>query len=144
MRFDGHTHFVTIGLSIGEADCPIPTCGKNWIKTLQPIVLDHWPVAQRIEHDGLTTIGNWRGYGSVEHHGVFYGQKAHSLRRFVELPMRTSEKFMPALAMFPPSDCCCYFNSTSLLGARVAACRSPGKSTIQSATTASAPTPPKT
>jgi len=99
MRFDSHTHFVSIGLAIGESDCPIPTCGKSWIKTLQPIVLDHWPVAERIEHDGLTTIGNWRGYGSVENDGVFYGQKAHSLRRFIELPTRTSEQFMPALAI---------------------------------------------
>jgi hypothetical protein len=99
MRFDSHTHFVTIGLAIGESDCPIPTCGKSWIKTLQPIVLDHWPVAERIEHDGLTTIGNWRGYGSVEAGGIFYGQKAHSLRRFIELPTRTSEKLMPALAI---------------------------------------------
>ena len=26
----------------------------------------------------LTTVGNWRGYGSVEQDGVHYGQKAHS------------------------------------------------------------------
>src|SRR4029079_16326869 len=47
MHFEEHTHFVTIGLLIGEPDCPIPTCGRNWIKTLQPVVLDHWPVAQQ-------------------------------------------------------------------------------------------------
>jgi hypothetical protein len=101
MRFEGHTHFVTIGLAIGESGCPVPTCGRSWIKTLQPIVLEHWPVAQQIEYDGLTTVGNWRGYGSVEHDGVHYGQKAHSLRKFVELPARTSERFMPALAIHP-------------------------------------------
>src|SRR5439155_14934293 len=58
MRFEGHTHFVTVGLAIGESDCPIPICGRTWIKTLQPIVLEHWPVADRIQYDGLTTIGN--------------------------------------------------------------------------------------
>jgi len=101
MRFEGHTHFVSIGSAIGESDCPVPTCGKCWIKTLQPIVLERWPVAGQIEWDGLTTIGNWRGYGSLEHDGVFYGQKAHSLRRFIELPMRTPQPFMLALAIHP-------------------------------------------
>ena len=30
--------------------------------------------------DAFTTVANWRGYGSIEHDGVRYGQKAHSLR----------------------------------------------------------------
>src|SRR5436190_7236845 len=97
MRFDGHTHFVTIGHAIGQPDCPVPTCGQAWITTPQPIVLAHWPVAKRITYDGLTTVGNWRGYGSVEHQGVFYGQKVHSLRQYVTLPRLTAERFLPAL-----------------------------------------------
>ncbi len=101
MRFTGHTHFVTIGQAIGESGCPVPTCGVPWIKTLQPIVLKHWPVAERIAYDGLTTIANWRGYGSVEHEGVHYGQKVHSLRKFFDLPSRTPEKILLALAIHP-------------------------------------------
>jgi len=101
MRFAGHSHFVTIGTAIGQPDCTVPACGLDWMTTMQPIVLDYWPVAQRITYDALTTIGNWRGYGSIEQDGVFYGQKAHSLREFMDLPTRTSEKFMPALAIHP-------------------------------------------
>ena len=101
MRFAGHTHFVTIGLAIGRADCPVPDCGLAWIKTLQPVVLDHWPAADRIQHAALTTVGNWRGYGSIEHAGAFYGQKAHSLRPLIDLPTRTDEKFLLALAIHP-------------------------------------------
>jgi hypothetical protein len=101
MRFAGHTHFVTIGLAIGRPDCPVPTCGLPWITTLQPIVLEHWPVAKRIRYDGLTTVGNWRGYGSVEHEGVFYGQKVHSLRQYMALPRLTTERFLPALSIHP-------------------------------------------
>ncbi|HEX6186671.1 MAG TPA: hypothetical protein VFZ40_01215, partial [Pyrinomonadaceae bacterium] len=48
-----------------------------------------------------TAIGNWRGYGSIEHGGVFYGQKAHSLRQFFELPRLTQEKFMLAFSIHP-------------------------------------------
>jgi hypothetical protein len=99
--FAGHTHWVTIGLDIGQPNCRVPTCGLSWIPTLQPIVLAHWPVADHIAYDALTTIGNWRGYGSIEHQGVFYGQKAHSLRQFITLPTRTNEKFLLALAIHP-------------------------------------------
>lgn len=101
MRFSGHSHFVTIGQAIGSPDCAVPTCGLEWIGTLQPLVLKHWPISQTIDHDALTTIGNWRGYGSIEHQGVFYGQKAHALRQFIELPMHTDEKFLLAMAIHP-------------------------------------------
>jgi hypothetical protein len=100
-RFAGHTHHVTIGLGIGEDWSPVPTCGIDWEKTLQPVVLSEWPVADGIRDDALTTVGNWRGYGSFEHEGVFYGQKAHSLRELIGLPTRTDEQFLLALAIHP-------------------------------------------
>ncbi|MCE9610784.1 MAG: hypothetical protein K8R23_11375 [Chthoniobacter sp.] len=101
MRFAAHTHFVTVGLSIGSAECPVPTCGLPWITTLQPVVLAEWPVAGEITRSAFTTIGNWRGYGSVEFQGEHYGQKAHSLRQFLSLPNLCSETFTPALAIHP-------------------------------------------
>ncbi len=101
MRFGGHTHFVTIGQYIGEPACSIPSCGCRWLKTVQPVVLEHWPVADDIVHNALTTIGNWRGYGSIEHQGRHYGQKAHSLRKFIELPKLTDERFSLALSIHP-------------------------------------------
>jgi hypothetical protein len=101
LRFAGHHRFVTIGQAIGQPDCPVPTCDLSWITTPQPVVLSHWPVAGPIVHDGLTTVGNWRGYGSIEHQGVFYGQKAHSLRPLMNLPSGTREKFSLAMAIHP-------------------------------------------
>jgi hypothetical protein len=58
-------------------------------------------VAERITYDALTTIGNWRGYGSIEYKNVFYGQKAHALRKFIALPTLTEENFILALAIDP-------------------------------------------
>ena len=95
----GHTHFVTVGQAIGTSGCAVPTCGVEWIGTLQPVVLERWPVAGELEHDALTTVGNWRGYGSIEHDGVFYGQKAHSLRELYALPELSGERFVLALAI---------------------------------------------
>ena len=99
--FPGHTHFVTVGRAIGEPDCAVPTCGLRWIATVPPVVMDRWPRAERISRDALTTVANWRGYGSVEYQGVFFGQKAHSLRRFFELPKVTDEPLALALAIHP-------------------------------------------
>jgi hypothetical protein len=101
MHFAGHTHFVTVGLALGQPGCSAPTCGMTWITTLQPVVLERWPVATRIVHDALTTVGNWRGYGSVQRDGVLYGQKAHSIRQFMSLPTRTRQKIALALAIHP-------------------------------------------
>ena len=101
VRFAGHTHFVTVGQAIGDPNCLVPTCGLNWIKTWQPVVLDQWPAANHLTYDALTTVANWRGYGSIEHNGGHYGQKAHSLRQFLNLPALTDEKFLLALAIHP-------------------------------------------
>jgi hypothetical protein len=101
MRFGGHTHFVTIGLAIGQSNCSVPTCGLRWITTRQPVVLSSWPLAEGITHDALTTVGHWRSYGSIAHQGTFYGQKAHSLRRLITLPTLTHERFTLALAIHP-------------------------------------------
>lgn len=101
MHFDGHTHFATVGLNIGHPDCPVPTGDRTWLTTRQPIVLSHWPVAHDITCDALTTVANWRGYGSVEHNGVLYGQKAHSIRAFFELPGKVADPVAIALAIHP-------------------------------------------
>ena len=101
MRFAGHTHFVTVGLEIGRPGCDVPTCGVTWVPTLQPVVMSHWPPAPRVTLDAWTTVGNWRGYGSITHNGVRYGQKAHSMRALFDLPTRTAETFAPAFAIDP-------------------------------------------
>jgi hypothetical protein len=97
----GHTAFVTVGQAIGRPECPVPTCGRTWLRTLPPVVLRCWPPGRRLNHDGLTTVANWRGYGSIHHQGVLYGQKAHSLRGLMSLPTRTAERFLLALAIHP-------------------------------------------
>jgi aminoglycoside/choline kinase family phosphotransferase len=90
--FEGHTHYASVGLRL-------PKTGHEWIHTLPPVVLERWPVAAQVELDAWTTVGNWRSYGTLEHEGVRYGQKAHSLRQLIDLPQLTSERFALALAI---------------------------------------------
>jgi hypothetical protein len=99
MRFGGHTHFVTVGQAIGTPHSEIPTCGLEWIPTVPPVVLEHWPPVEGRGSGHFTTIGNWRGYGSIERDGVQYGQKVHSMRKVMTLPRLTGADFELALAI---------------------------------------------
>ena len=99
--FDGHTHFVTIGPALCEPNCAIPTCGRRWIATLQPVVLSEWPPAESLTRDAFTTVANWRGYGSITYKSVFYGQKAHAWRELMTLPDKTPQQFVVALSIHP-------------------------------------------
>jgi hypothetical protein len=99
MGLDGYTQFVTVGQSISTAACDVPTGGRTWRTTWPPVVLDRWPAGERVSHNAFTTVANWRSYGALEHDGVRYGQKAHSLRRLMTLPTRTAERFLLALGI---------------------------------------------
>jgi hypothetical protein len=101
VRLQGHTHYASVGLALGTPECTVPTCGLKWIHTLPPVVLAEWPLGTALVHDALTTVGHWRGYGSVQQEGVFLGQRAHAWRSFMELPSRTREHLLPALAIDP-------------------------------------------
>lgn len=100
--FDLHTHFLTVGLAVGEEGCRVPTCDRTWIHTLPPVDLRHWPQRDlSADADAFTSVGHWRSYGSVEYEGVRYGQRAHSLRRLIDLPGHTSTRFRMALGIHP-------------------------------------------
>ena len=99
MRFGGHTHFVTVGQNLGREGCAVPTCGLPWQVTLPPVVLADWPMVTQAPTRGLTTIANWRAYGSIEHDGVLHGQKCHALRPLMGLPATVGLPFELALAI---------------------------------------------
>jgi hypothetical protein len=101
MRFDGHTHFVTIAAAIGEPGCKVPDLGLKWITTLPPVVLEHWPRADEPPTLPFTSVGHWRSYGPIELDGRRYGLRAHSLRELIELPERTRGEFALALGIHP-------------------------------------------
>jgi hypothetical protein len=102
MGMDLHTHWVTVGQLVGSEGCPIPTCGHDWIPTLPPVALGHWPAAtEPPARDAFTTVGHWRSYGSIEYGGIRYGQRAHSLRELIELPRLGDASFQLALGIHP-------------------------------------------
>lgn len=99
--FAGHDAFVTIGENVGRPGCGIPTCGRDWITTRQPLVLDEWS-PQPSNGGAFTSIGVWRGpYASLEHGGRTYGLRVHEFRKFAALPRLSAARFDAALAIHP-------------------------------------------
>jgi hypothetical protein len=101
MGFDRHTHFVTVGQLVGTDGSSVPTCDRDWIPTLPPVVLDRWPVQGAPPTDAFTSVGHWRSYGSIEYDGTIYGQRAHALRELIELPRLLDAPLELALAIHP-------------------------------------------
>jgi len=100
MNLAGHDVHVSVGLNIGAADCPMPTCGIAWHTTLPPVVLEHWADAGA-PGPAYTTVADWRGYSPVEWNGVWYGQKAEEFLRIVDLPARVGVPLEVCLAIHP-------------------------------------------
>jgi len=94
----------TIGQRFGKADCPIPTAGREWVKTVAPVALEHWPVAVDGPATHFTAVMQWRGFRDVVYDGIAYGQKDKEFPRFVDLPQRTPQQFRIALTGAPPED----------------------------------------
>jgi hypothetical protein len=97
--FGGHDAFVTIAENMGRPDCAIPTCGRRWITTRPPVVLELWP-AQSADGGRFTSVATWRGpYAPVSYRDKRNGVRAHEFRRFAALPRLSGATFEVALAI---------------------------------------------
>ncbi|MGC1480131.1 MAG: hypothetical protein WA771_06485 [Chthoniobacterales bacterium] len=98
-----HEEHHTFGLNVGRTGCKVPTAGFEWQPTVQPIALDWWqknlcpPTATHVARDAWTTVMNWASYPPQEFEGNTYGNKDIEFLRFIDLPGRTSEKFVLAM-----------------------------------------------
>ena len=94
----------TIAQRIGEPECPIPSAGRSWVKTLPPVSLEHWPFASSGEETHFTSVMQWRGFRDVEFSGVTYGQKDREFPKFIHLPKLTSQPLLLAVSGTPPEN----------------------------------------
>ena len=98
----------TIGQCIGAADCPIPTLGREWSKTVAPVYLPHWPVSDSAGATYFTTVMQWRSYKDVVYEGVSYGNKDKEFPKFIRLPALTSQPLQVALTGAAPEELAAY------------------------------------
>jgi hypothetical protein len=103
-RLDGHDHFASVGLNLGQAGCSLPTAGRSWIPTLPPVLLEEWD-AGAAPGGSFTTVASWRNaLGTINHGGTVYGSKAHRFRPLASLPARVGADFELALAIDAADD----------------------------------------
>src|SRR5262245_33468353 len=100
----GHTHHLTVGAGVAAGSARVPAAGIEWRSILPPVVLHHWQVGASPSRPFLTTVANWRSYGSIEHAGTHYGQKAHAFRRLAHLPAASPIPICVALSIHPGDD----------------------------------------
>ncbi|HEX8251311.1 MAG TPA: hypothetical protein VF599_24270 [Pyrinomonadaceae bacterium] len=94
----------TIAQRIGAEDCPIPTNGLEWLKTLPPVSLSEWSIAKGSDGTHFTSIMQWKGFREVEYDGVVYGQKDREFPKFIDLPRHTLQPLQIAIMGTPPDD----------------------------------------
>lgn len=96
----------TIAQRLDRPDCTVPVNGVSWIKTLSPVWLAGWPVADNGATD-FTLILQWESYtkahryGRIVHNGVHYGQKDKEFATYLDLPSLTGRTFRMALTGGP-------------------------------------------
>lgn len=100
MQLAGHERYVTVGLNLGQPDCPLPDLGLHWLRLPPPVVLEQW-APHGAPGAAYTTVADWRGYGPVEWQGRWYGQKADEFLRLLDLPARVTVPLELCLAIHP-------------------------------------------
>ncbi|HEU0009960.1 MAG TPA: glycosyltransferase family 1 protein [Verrucomicrobiae bacterium] len=85
----------TCGQHIGQPGCPAPDIGGPWLKTRPPVFLQEWPVAGSAATH-FTSVMRWQGFKEVTWNGVAYGQRDKEFQAYLELPWRTTQKFLIA------------------------------------------------
>ncbi len=82
----------TVGQKIGDVKCAAPTDGGPWLKTLPPVFLPEWPLAD-CDAVQFSTIVRWQGFKEVTFNGVSYGQRNAEFPKLQHLPRRTRQAF---------------------------------------------------
>jgi hypothetical protein len=91
---DEHTHLFTFGENIGTTRSQVPTGGRAWYPTRQPVVLSWWADAGP-PGPAYTTVGTWDARGrDITYRGeTFQWRKRTEWFRCLDLPARTGAAF---------------------------------------------------
>lgn len=87
----------TFGQQLGTPHCDVPTGGRVWEPTLQPVHLPSWPVAPGDPAAPFSTVMQWRSYRGIEYEGQHYGNKDRTFPPFSDMPARTGTRLLVAL-----------------------------------------------
>jgi hypothetical protein len=98
--FASYDALFTFALRVGEPDCTLAETPFKWHPTIQPVHLDFWPLTPPPRGGPFTTILSWT---TDSFPGIGKG-KGDELLRLIELPGRTRERILLAIAGKPPTE----------------------------------------
>ena len=98
--FAAHDALFTFALRVDDPTCRLAETPFRWRPTIQPVELDFWPVTSAPRNGPFTTILSWT---TDSFPGIGKG-KGDELLRLIELPERTSEPILLAIAGKPPTE----------------------------------------
>jgi len=94
---DNYDTLFTYGTRIGMKDCTVPAAGRDWIATRPVVATRYWNVSPASRSAPVTAVAQWTGGAQVTLDGRTYGYKNRELRRFMDLPKRTTQRFSLAV-----------------------------------------------
>lgn len=95
-EYDAH---FTIGENIGRPGCQVPTGGRRWHPTRQPIALDMWEPLASVAVAPFTTVGRWDERRRMQRLGgeTYAWSKREQWGPYLDLPGRTGAGFELAM-----------------------------------------------
>lgn len=99
MNFAAHDRFVTVGARFGSRGVFAPVCGIEWLPSLAPVVLSHWPFQPQAEFKKFSTVAHWEGYKNAEWNSHWFEGKREEFRRFRNVPRHVDAPLEIAMAV---------------------------------------------
>jgi hypothetical protein len=97
-----HDAFVSVAGRVGESTSLVPTCGRIWIPSRPPVVLNDWPQMPPRPAGTVSSIASWRGpFGPVDFRETTYGLRVHEFRKFVNVATGSRRPFDLVLDIDP-------------------------------------------
>ena len=88
-NFSEYDVLFTYGERVHQLGCSMPTAGKSWLPTRQPVAIDQWPVTPGDATAPFSTVINWTSYKLEE--GATYGEKDREFEPYFSLPTKVHE-----------------------------------------------------
>jgi hypothetical protein len=93
-----HTHYFTIGETVGRPDAKFPDLGLTWHYTPPPVCLEWWPPVRTLPPAPFTTISHWVSKDWLKNgDGLYSNEKRTGFQPFLDLPRYTSQTLELAL-----------------------------------------------
>jgi hypothetical protein len=99
-----HDTLFTYGTRVGMADCMVPIAGRKWVPTRPVVATRLWDCTPAVGRLPITTVMHWGAWKDMTYQGRTYGHKNREFQRFVDLPHRTAQSFVLAVAGRAPDE----------------------------------------